>query len=29
MYLLWALGDEKTRLAIEAAHERAIARVLE
>lgn len=29
IYLLWALGDEETRLVIEAAHERAIARVLE
>ncbi|MFD3778173.1 MobF family relaxase [Streptomyces sp. NPDC058612] len=29
IYLLWALGDEETRLAIEAAHERAIERVLE
>lgn len=29
IYLLWALGDEGTRLAIEAAHERAIERVLE
>ncbi|WP_406514539.1 relaxase domain-containing protein (plasmid) [Streptomyces sp. NBC_00161] len=28
IYLLWALGDEETRLVIEAAHERAIARVL-
>ncbi|MFD6183140.1 relaxase domain-containing protein [Streptomyces goshikiensis] len=26
---MWALGDEQTRLAIEAAHERAIQRVLE
>ncbi|MGW2425610.1 MobF family relaxase [Streptomyces sp. NPDC001709] len=29
IYLLWALGDEKTRRVIEAAHERAIERVLE
>ncbi|MFG3042879.1 MobF family relaxase [Streptomyces sp. NPDC048330] len=29
IYLLWALGDEEARLAIEAAHERAIVRVLE
>ncbi|MFI8504501.1 MobF family relaxase [Streptomyces sp. NPDC085524] len=29
IYLLWALGDEETRLVIEAAHERAIERVLE
>ncbi|MCL7382223.1 MobF family relaxase [Streptomyces sp. 35G-GA-8] len=29
IYLLWALGDEETRLVIEAAHERAIVRVLE
>ncbi|MFJ8697017.1 MobF family relaxase [Streptomyces roseolilacinus] len=29
IYLLWAFGDEETRLAIEAAHERAIERVLE
>ncbi|MFD3720095.1 MobF family relaxase [Streptomyces sp. NPDC058674] len=29
IYLLWALGGEETRLVIEAAHERAIARVLE
>ncbi|MFD3681954.1 MobF family relaxase [Streptomyces sp. NPDC058613] len=29
IYLLWALGDEETRRAIEAAHERAIVRVLE
>ncbi|MFE9700603.1 MobF family relaxase [Streptomyces sp. NPDC006270] len=29
IYLLWAFGDEETRLAIEAAHEYAIARVLE
>ncbi|MFH9655479.1 MobF family relaxase, partial [Streptomyces anulatus] len=29
VYLLWALGDEGTRLVIEAAHERAIVRVLE
>ncbi|MER7001136.1 relaxase domain-containing protein [Streptomyces sp. NPDC000410] len=29
IYLLWALGDEETRLAIEAAHERAIEQVLE
>ncbi|MEW2093846.1 MobF family relaxase [Streptomyces sp. NPDC006682] len=29
IYLLWALGDEETRRVIEAAHERAIARVLE
>ncbi|MCX4482389.1 relaxase domain-containing protein [Streptomyces anulatus] len=29
VYLLWALGDEETRLVIEAAHERAIVRVLE
>ncbi|MFD5898667.1 MobF family relaxase [Streptomyces sp. NPDC060366] len=28
IYLLWALGDEKTRKVIEAAHERAIGRVL-
>ncbi len=28
IYLLWALGDEETRHAIEAAHERAIERVL-
>ncbi|MEU9706902.1 MobF family relaxase [Streptomyces sp. NPDC047981] len=29
IYLLWALGDEETRLVIEAAHERAVVRVLE
>ncbi|MFF4393248.1 relaxase domain-containing protein [Streptomyces sp. NPDC001552] len=29
IYLLWALGDEATRRVIEAAHERAIVRVLE
>ncbi|MFI1576425.1 relaxase domain-containing protein (plasmid) [Streptomyces anulatus] len=29
IYLLWALGDEETRLVIEAAHERAIVQVLE
>ncbi|MFE4802054.1 MobF family relaxase [Streptomyces sp. NPDC056708] len=29
IYLLWALGDDETRRAIEAAHERAIERVLE
>ncbi|GGQ33702.1 hypothetical protein GCM10010249_60250 [Streptomyces roseolilacinus] len=29
IYLLWAFGDEETRLVIEAAHERAIGRVLE
>ncbi|GAA3920254.1 hypothetical protein GCM10023084_82530 [Streptomyces lacrimifluminis] len=29
IYLLWALGDEETRRVIEAAHERAIGRVLE
>ncbi|MFD4130551.1 MobF family relaxase [Streptomyces globisporus] len=29
IYLLWAFGDEETRLAIEAAHEYAIVRVLE
>ncbi|MER5501914.1 MobF family relaxase [Streptomyces sp. NPDC002561] len=29
VYLLWALGDEETRRVIEAAHERAIERVLE
>ncbi|MFI9176160.1 MobF family relaxase [Streptomyces lincolnensis] len=29
IYLLWALGDDETRRVIEAAHERAIARVLE
>ncbi|MFF8931492.1 MobF family relaxase [Streptomyces longwoodensis] len=29
IYLLWALGDEETRLVIEAAHELAIERVLE
>ncbi|MGW6877647.1 relaxase domain-containing protein [Streptomyces xanthophaeus] len=29
LYLLWALGDEETRRLIEAAHERAIERVLE
>ncbi|WP_079125614.1 MobF family relaxase [Streptomyces lushanensis] len=29
VYLLWALGDEETRRVIEAAHERAIVRVLE
>ncbi|MFE5881534.1 MobF family relaxase [Streptomyces hydrogenans] len=29
IYLLWAFGDEETRLVIEAAHERAIKRVLE
>ncbi|MFI8301362.1 MobF family relaxase [Streptomyces nigra] len=29
IYLLWALGDEETRLVIEAGHERAIERVLE
>ncbi|MFI5642261.1 relaxase domain-containing protein [Streptomyces goshikiensis] len=29
IYLLWAFGDEETRRVIEAAHERAIARVLE
>ncbi|MFF7342049.1 MobF family relaxase [Streptomyces sp. NPDC008163] len=29
IYLLWAFGDEETRLVIEAAHERAIERVLE
>ncbi|MFJ3594673.1 MobF family relaxase [Streptomyces sp. NPDC090082] len=29
IYLLWALGDEETRLVIEAAHERAVERVLE
>ncbi|MFE3370070.1 MobF family relaxase [Streptomyces sp. NPDC059173] len=29
IYLLWAFGDEETRLVIEAAHERAIVRVLE
>ena len=29
VYLLWALGDEETRRVIEAAHERAIAMVLE
>ncbi|MEU4800225.1 MobF family relaxase [Streptomyces sp. NPDC023327] len=29
IYLLWAFGDKETRLAIEAAHERAIERVLE
>lgn len=29
IYLLWALGDEETRRVIEAAHERAIVRVLE
>ncbi|MEF2529416.1 relaxase domain-containing protein [Streptomyces sp. CS62] len=27
--LLWAFGDQETRLATEAAHERAIERVLE
>ncbi|MEU3743242.1 MobF family relaxase [Streptomyces sp. NPDC032198] len=29
IYLLWALGDEETRRVIEAAHDRAIERVLE
>ncbi|MFJ1804021.1 MobF family relaxase [Streptomyces sp. NPDC088180] len=29
IYLLWAFGDEETRMVIEAAHERAIVRVLE
>ncbi len=29
IYLLWALGDDETRRGIEAAHERAIERVLE
>lgn len=29
IYLLWALGEEETRRVIEAAHERAIERVLE
>ncbi|MFD4130477.1 MobF family relaxase [Streptomyces globisporus] len=29
IYLLWAFGDEETRLVIEVAHERAIVRVLE
>ncbi|MET9462182.1 MobF family relaxase [Streptomyces canus] len=29
IYLLWALGDEETRRVIEAAHERALERVLE
>ncbi|MFF3177915.1 MobF family relaxase [Streptomyces sp. NPDC057900] len=29
IYLLWALGGDETRLVIEAAHERAIVRVLE
>lgn len=29
IYLLWALGDDETRRVIDAAHERAIARVLE
>ncbi|MER7750312.1 MobF family relaxase [Streptomyces bacillaris] len=29
VYLLWAFGDEETRRVIEAAHERAIVRVLE
>jgi conjugative relaxase-like TrwC/TraI family protein len=29
IYLLWAFGDEETRLVIEAAHERAIEQVLE
>ncbi|MFJ3601048.1 MobF family relaxase [Streptomyces sp. NPDC090126] len=29
IYLLWAFGDEETHLVIEAAHERAIVRVLE
>lgn len=29
IYLLWAFGDEETRLVIEAAHQRAIVRVLE
>ncbi|WP_229823818.1 relaxase domain-containing protein, partial [Streptomyces rubiginosohelvolus] len=29
IYLQWALGDEETRRVIEAAHERAIVRVLE
>ncbi|WP_446040151.1 MobF family relaxase [Streptomyces sp. SID1121] len=29
IYLLWALGDDETRQVIEAAHERAIVRVLE
>ncbi|MFE3903770.1 MobF family relaxase [Streptomyces sp. NPDC059153] len=29
IYLLWALGDDETRKVIEAAHERAIERVLE
>ncbi|MEU5971887.1 MobF family relaxase [Streptomyces globisporus] len=29
IYLLWAFGDEETRRVIEAAHERAIVRVLE
>ncbi|MCX4598830.1 relaxase domain-containing protein [Streptomyces sp. NBC_01549] len=29
IYLLWALGDDETRQVIEAAHERAIERVLE
>ncbi|MGW7230741.1 MobF family relaxase [Streptomyces cyaneofuscatus] len=29
IYLLWALGDDETRRVIEAAHERAIVRVLE
>ncbi|MFI2318776.1 MobF family relaxase [Streptomyces sp. CB00072] len=29
IYLLWAFGDEEIRLVIEAAHERAIVRVLE
>ncbi|MFF6860245.1 MobF family relaxase [Streptomyces bacillaris] len=29
VYLLWAFGDEETRLVIEAAHERALVRVLE
>ncbi|TDU67054.1 MobF family relaxase [Streptomyces sp. KS 21] len=29
IYLLWALGDDETRRVIEAAHERAIERVLE
>ncbi|MFJ6805710.1 MobF family relaxase [Streptomyces anulatus] len=29
IYLLWALGDKETRRVIEAAHERAIVRVLE
>ncbi|WP_438319811.1 relaxase domain-containing protein (plasmid) [Streptomyces sp. HUAS TT3] len=29
IYLLWVLGDEETRLAVEAVHERTIKRMLE